>query len=118
MLVHQPALIEDALAALRESPPPGPLLFIVGHTHQPALAREGEVTVVNGGSIGAGGTGNLADAPTELGLARLSYDDVAGRFEPLAVDLIEIDPGSGDATARRERLDQPAEEGEISSTTS
>ena len=118
VLVHQPALIEGALAVLRESPPPGPLLFIVGHTHQPALAREGEVTVVNGGSIGAGGTGNLADTPTELGLARLSYDNVAGRFEPLAVDLIEIDPGSGDATARRERLDQPAEEGEISSTTS
>jgi hypothetical protein len=75
------------------------------------------VDIVNGGSIGAGGTGNLADAPTELGLARLSYDDANG-FEPLAVDLVEIDPGSGAATARRERLDQPPEEGEISSTTS
>ena len=35
------------------------------------------------------------------------------------MDLVEIDPGSGAATARRERLDQPPEdEGQISSTTS
>ena len=117
VLVHQPALIEDALEYLETAPPPGPLLFVVGHTHVASLERQGMVDIVNGGSIGAGGTGNLADAPTELGLARLSYDDANG-FEPLAVDLVEIDPGSGAATARRERLDQPPEEGEISSTTS
>ena len=118
VLVHQPALIADALAYLETAPPPGPLLFVVGHTHTASLEQLGRVDVVNGGSIGAGGTGNLADAPTELGLARLSYDDADG-FEPLAVDLVEIDPGSGAATARRERLDQPPEdEGQISSTTS
>ena len=57
--------------------------------------------------------------PTRLGLARLSYDTTGG-FEPLAVDLVEIDPGDGNATARRERLDQPeaGEEPENSSATS
>jgi len=119
VLVHQPALIEDTLASLRESPPDRPLLFVVGHTHTAELFHEGELTVVNGGSLGAGGTGNLADAPTRLGLARLSYDTTGG-FEPLAVDLVEIDPGDGNATARRERLDQPeaGEEPENSSATS
>ena len=120
VLVHQPALIAGTLASLRESPPDRPLLFVVGHTHSADLFHEGQLTVVNGGSLGAGGTGNLADAPTRLGLARLSYDTTAG-FEPLAVDLVEIDPGDGNATARRERLDQPeaaGEEPENSSATS
>jgi hypothetical protein len=64
------------------------------------------VTVVNGGSIGGGGTGNLSDEATDIGLARLSYS-LTGGFEPLAADLVTIDPGTGAATARRDRLDQP-----------
>ena len=64
--------------------------------------------MINGGCSARGGTGNLADKPTELGLARLIYDTSGGVFQPLAADLVEIDPGTGSATARRERLDQPA----------
>ena len=62
------------------------------------------MTVVNGGSLGAGGTGNLADQPTDVGIARLVYT-TRPRFRPLAADLVSIDPSSGSATARRERLD-------------
>ena len=62
--------------------------------------------MINGGSIGGGGTGNLADGATDVGLARMSYRPIGG-FEPLAADLVEIDPGTGAATARRERLDEP-----------
>ncbi len=43
--------------------------------------------MINGGSIGGGGTGNLADGQTDVGLARMSYD-IGGGFEPLAVDLV------------------------------
>ena len=68
--------------------------------------RMENVTVVNGGSIGGGGTGNLSDDATDIGLARLSYSLIGG-FQPLAADLVSIDPGTGAATARRERLDQP-----------
>ena len=32
---------------------------------------------------------------------------MTGGFQPLAADLVEIDPGTGAATARRERLDEP-----------
>jgi predicted phosphodiesterase len=105
VMVHEPALIEPALAVLRDRPPSHPLLIVTGHTHKAALTPQPGVTVVNGGSIGAGGTGNLADAPTDVGIARVVYA-AKPRFRPLAADLVSIDPSSGSATARRVRLDE------------
>jgi len=109
VLVHEPALLGAALARLEARPPAAPLLFAVGHTHEPGLERIGPVIVLNGGSVGAGGTGNLAEGGAALGIARLFYDHEEG-FAPLAADLVRIDPGTGSATARRERLDVPAAE--------
>jgi predicted phosphodiesterase len=107
VMVHEPELIEQALAELRETPPAAPLVFAVGHTHEPSLERQPNVDVINGGSIGGGGTGNLVDGETDVGLARMSYNFGGGGFQPIAVDLVGIDPGTGAATARRERLDVP-----------
>ena len=108
ILVHEPALIEPALATLRDDPPARPLVFLTGHTHTAAIEHSAGVTVLTGGSVGAGGTGNLAE-PTDIGIARLIYT-TEPRFQPLAADLVEIDPGTGSATARRERLDaEPAQ---------
>jgi len=106
VVVHQPGLIAKTLEELALAPPERPLVFVVGHTHRPDLQRLGNVTIVNGGSIGGGGTGNLADEATDVGLARLSYS-LTGGFQPLVADLVGIDPGSGAATARRDRLDEP-----------
>jgi hypothetical protein len=106
VMVHEPGLIAQALDELKETPPATPLVFIVGHTHEPSLTRQPNVDVINGGSIGGGGTGNLADGATDVGLARMSYE-YRGGFEPLAVDLVSIDPGTGAATATRDRLDEP-----------
>jgi predicted phosphodiesterase len=106
VMVHEPALIETMLDELEQSPPADPLVFVVGHTHEPSLERQPNVDVINGGSLGGGGTGNLADGQTDVGLARMSYDARDG-FQPLAADLVGIDPGTGAATARRERLDVP-----------
>jgi hypothetical protein len=78
-------------------------VFLTGHTHAPSITHSAGVTVLNGGSVGAGGTGNLAE-PTDIGIARLTYTGDPD-FQPLAADLVEIDPGTGSATARRERLD-------------
>jgi predicted phosphodiesterase len=105
VMVHEPALIEPALAVLQDDPPVRPLVFVVGHTHKASLDRFPGVTVVNGGSVGAGGTGNLTET-TKMGIARLIFTSRPA-FQPLAADLVEIDPGSGSATARRERLDEP-----------
>jgi predicted phosphodiesterase len=109
ILVHEPALIAPALALLRRTPPDHPVVFVVGHTHVAALQRQPDVTVINGGSIGAGGTGNLAE-PTQLGIARFVFTRTPA-FEPLAVDLVTIDPGTGSSSARRIRLDTPAGQG-------
>jgi len=112
VMVHDPVLAALALAELEAAPPTSPLVLIVGHSHDVALRRAGPVTVLNGGTIGAGGTGNLtAEAKKPIGLATLSYA-VDPAFQPLAADLVSIDPGSGSSTARRERLDEPPAPGQ------
>ena len=103
VMVHEPALIAPALEILKDKPPEQPLVFLVGHTHTAALSNQHGVTVINGGSIGAGGTGNLAE-PTSLGIARFVFT-LEPSFQPLAADLVSIDPGTGSSSARRERLD-------------
>ena len=103
VMVHEPALIAPALEILKDKPPEQPLVFLVGHTHTAALSNQLGVTVINGGSIGAGGTGNLAE-PTSLGIARFVFT-LEPSFQPLAADLVSIDPGTGSSSARRERLD-------------
>jgi predicted phosphodiesterase len=103
VMVHNPAMLEPTLAVLKDRPPSRPLVFVVGHTHIAAVDHYPGVAVVNGGSVGAGGTGNLAER-TPIGLARLIYTTKPS-FQPLAADLITIDPGTGSATAKRQRLD-------------
>jgi len=103
VLVHEPALLEPTLAILRDEPPSRPVVFVVGHTHEAAVVHYPGVAVINGGSVGAGGTGNLAER-IPIGIARLTYT-VEPSFQPLAADLVSIDPGNGSATAQRQRLD-------------
>jgi len=103
VMVHEPALIAPALQVLKTDPPSRPLVFLVGHTHRADLAQQPGVTVINGGSIGAGGTGNLTEG-TSLGIARFVFT-LEPSFQPLAADLVSIDPGTGSSSARRERLD-------------
>ena len=102
VMVHEPMLIETALAVLKDSPPSRPLVFLVGHTHKPDLHLQTGVTVINGGSMGAGGTGNLTEN-TQIGVARFVYT-LDPSFQPLAADLVSIDPGTGSSSARRIRL--------------
>ena len=106
VMVHEPALIAPTIEILKDDPPARPLVFIVGHTHKAAIERYPGVTIINGGSVGAGGTGNLTEL-THMGIARMIFTSEP-EFQPLAADLVEIDPGDGSATARRERLDEPA----------
>jgi predicted phosphodiesterase len=109
VMVHEPGLAAKAIADLRRDPPAHPLLLLVGHTHHADILIDRGLTVLNGGTVGAGGTGNLDEAAagdsTQIGAARLIYATVDGAVAPLAADLVEIDPGSGSATARRYRLD-------------
>jgi predicted phosphodiesterase len=103
IVVHEPALAELALDELRDHPPRRPIAFLVGHTHHAELETAENLVVLNGGTLGGGGTGNL-DEHQPLGLAVLTYD-AGGDFRPLAADLVELDPGDGSAKAERRRLD-------------
>src|SRR4029079_4777612 len=91
IMVHEPALIEPALAILEDHPPPRPLVFVVGHTHKASIDRFPGVDVINGGSVGAGGTGNLAE-PTKMGIARLIFTNDPS-FQPPAADPVGSGPG-------------------------
>lgn len=104
VMVHAPGLAELALQALRDDPPPAPLVLVEGHTHKPSLDTAQSVTVLNPGSVGGGGTGNLAEAGGDIGLARLTFTRLPS-FLPRAADLVQIDPGDGAAQASRFRLD-------------
>ncbi|MDW5597855.1 metallophosphoesterase [Conexibacter stalactiti] len=103
VMVHEPALLEPVLRGLAERPPDHPIAFLVGHTHEQELRTQRNVVVLNGGTAGGGGTGNLAESQP-IGVAQLRYA-LRPSFQPLAADLVTVDPGNGDATARHERLD-------------
>jgi predicted phosphodiesterase len=106
VLVHAPGLAQQALDSLRGAPPTTPLLIVTGHTHSQSSERIGEVSVLNPGSVGGGGTGNLAEAGGDIGLLRVTYTRLPA-FRPRAADFVQIDPGDGEAQARRIRLDEP-----------
>jgi predicted phosphodiesterase len=106
VVVHAPGLAALALESLRGAPPNGPLLMLLGHSHKQSLERDGTLSVLNPGSVGGGGTGNLAEVGGDIGLARLTFTRQP-EFLPRAADLVQIDPGNGEAQARRFRLDDP-----------
>jgi hypothetical protein len=106
VMVHEPALAAKAIENLQRDPPSHPIVLLVGHTHRADIRIDRDFTVLNGGTVGAGGTGNLNE-DAKIGVARMTYA-TGGAFAPLAADLVEIDPGNGSATARRFRLDDPS----------
>lgn len=105
LVAHEPALVGLAVAGLRAAHRDHPLVVAVGHTHRQALTSADGVTVVNGGTLGAGGTGNLADnRQLAVGVAILSY--TRDPLTPATVDLVQADPHTGAASARRVQLDE------------
>lgn len=109
VVVHEPAVAASVLAELRRSPPDHPIMVIDAHTHRLYLQADPGLLEVNSGTIGAGGTGNLADERSDLSLAIVTYRLQPDAL-PLAVDQVTIDPGSGDTSARRVRVDEEVRE--------
>ncbi len=107
--IHAPGLARLAVESLRAATLETPLLIVQGHTHTQSLEQTDMVTVLNAGSVGGGGTGNLAEDGGDIGLARVTYTRRPA-FLPRAADLVQIDPGDGEAQARRLRLDDPPDE--------
>jgi hypothetical protein len=105
VVVHEPEVAATVLGELRRDPPKHPIMVLDAHTHRLFLQADPNLLEVNGGTIGAGGTGNLADERSDLSLAIVTYR-LQPTALPLAVDQVTIDPGTGGATARRVRVDE------------
>ena len=97
MVVHQAALAQTLAEELFERGYGRDLTIVSGHDHDQKIERLGSVVVVNGGTVGAGG---IFDAGRDsIGLAELHF---AGKRAKLrSVDLIAIEPFSGQAQASR-----------------
>jgi predicted phosphodiesterase len=102
VLAHEPQLVAPALRIMRADRTLPPLLMVVGHTHVAGVDARDRVVAINGGSLGAGGTGNLSEGQN-LGLAVVTFE--RDPFRPLAADTVTIDPGTGSARASRVRLE-------------
>ena len=64
VMVHEPALIEPALAILEDEPPDHPLVFVTGHTHQAAIEHEAAVTVSTAARSAPAGPATWRSRPT------------------------------------------------------
>jgi Calcineurin-like phosphoesterase superfamily domain len=103
VLVHQHALAHALLHVVAGRGSPG-LLILTGHDHRQHVDREGRSVLVDGGTLGAGG-------PFGIGEERSGFAELhlAGDGRLAAVDLVEVEPLSGEASARRLVLDEPAD---------
>jgi hypothetical protein len=98
VLVHQHGLAHALLEALAGDVA-DPLLILTGHDHEQHLHEEGAAVLVDGGTVGAGG-------PFAIGVQSVGFAEVhlTGTGDPRAVDLIAVEPLSGNARASRTAL--------------
>jgi predicted phosphodiesterase len=100
VLVHQHGLAHALLEAQGQSAGAGELLILTGHDHEQHLHEEGGVVLVDGGTVGAGGPFRIGVQSAGFAEIRFTDSGVAR-----AVDLIEVEPLSGNASATRVVLD-------------
>jgi predicted phosphodiesterase len=107
VLVHRHSLAHALLEHLAEEGG-DPVLVLTGHDHLQHVESLGPHTLVDGGSVGAGGVFGLGEDRSGFALVHVDRDDV-----PRAVDLVRVEPASGAASARRLILgDRPPDPGE------
>ena len=96
VMVHQNGLAQHlakSLAPTRDRP----LTILTGHDHRQHVDAYGEVVVVDAGTLGAGGVFGVGRE--SVGVARLRFAKAEPRLA--SVDLISVEPISGQAEAQR-----------------
>ena len=83
-----------------------PVLILTGHDHRQHVESEGGSVIVDGGTVGAGGAFGVGEQKSGFALVHLDENEQAR-----AVDLVEVEPESGSASAHRVVLSvaEPAE---------
>jgi predicted phosphodiesterase len=95
VLVHQHRLAHALLEALGQGERPA-VLVLTGHDHEQHLEQSPAGVLVDGGTVGAGGPFAIGVRAAGLAVIHLTEAD-----SPQAVDLIEVEPLSGNARASR-----------------
>jgi predicted phosphodiesterase len=103
VLVHQHGLAHALLSTVE--PEDAPLLILTGHDHKQHLERSQSAVLVDGGTVGAGGPFAIGEQHVGFAEVRYTNDGIAR-----TVDLIDVEPLSGNALARRIALDEPEDE--------
>jgi predicted phosphodiesterase len=101
VLVHRHSLAHallDRLAAVGGDP----VLVLTGHDHHQHVETLGPHVLVDGGSVGAGGAFGVGEEPSGFAVVHLDSAE-----EPRAVDLVEVEPVSGAASAERVVIAEP-----------
>jgi predicted phosphodiesterase len=101
VLVHRHGLAHALLDRLAEDGGP-PVLILTGHDHRQHVDTEGAHVLVDGGSVGAGGAFGVGEDLSGFALVHLDADERAR-----AVDLVEVEPASGAASAHRVVIPEP-----------
>jgi predicted phosphodiesterase len=98
VLVHQNSLAQHLAATIADGYAE-PLTIVTGHNHFQAIDRyaDGLINVVNAGTLGAGGPFRVGQE--FAGLGALHFSDLDSSLQ--SVDLIQIEPLSGQAQAER-----------------
>jgi hypothetical protein len=97
VLVHQNGLAQHLAATLAERGDDRPLTILTGHDHIQHVDRHGADVVVDAGTVGAAGIYGVGN--TFVGLADLHFSNRDDALD--AADMIEVEPVSGAAQARR-----------------
>ena len=96
VLVHQHGLAHALLDHVAAQTDKRPVVILTGHDHLQHMERVGKSLLVDGGTLGAGGIFAVGEVPA--GFIDLRLD---GAFTPISADLVQIEPVSGDGSARR-----------------
>lgn len=109
LIVHEQGIGRALANLIWDADPDGaPLTIMAGHTHEQSFDRYGPVTLVNGGTAGAGGI--FGAGSQAVGLALLDFA-AGGALE--ATDLVQTDPTTTASRAQRVIADDPACDDEL-----
>jgi predicted phosphodiesterase/uncharacterized membrane protein len=97
VLILQNGLAQALARRVHVTRPATALLILTGHDHKQHIEVYGEVTVVDAGTAGAGGLFGIGTAA--VGVALLHFGGDGARLR--AVDLVQVEPISGAAEAKR-----------------
>jgi hypothetical protein len=105
VMIHTNGLAQYLAATLHKRGDSGPLLILTGHDHRQHVDIYGGSIIV--ADAGTGGAGGIFGVGTQsVGIATLQLPQ--GRPPPRAIDMISVDPVSGNAQADRVVPSSPA----------